>query len=1190
MKNDAAKHMIAEVRGKELSLDELCQKTTEMCQCLLLRALAIQTSAEKHMQAELASMMQDSAGKAFTVAMTDQCFRSNRPARIMDQFRFLLKYFGFPTYLSFPKQMGLKLLQHASYLFPGPCARVLQAMLRQATARVMLPGEQKSLMHHLAKRTTEGICINLNHLGEAILGEQEAEKRVQTYIADLQRKEINYISIKISTLTSQLHLLARTHTMAILKTQLRKLYRIARDQPSLNAFGGSTAKFVNLDMEEYRDLHLTVDAFCEVLSEAEFLNLSAGIVLQSYLPDSFNMQKKITAWALARQQQGGAPIKIRIVKGANLAMEKVEASLHSWPQAPYLSKFECDANYKKMLLYAADNKRAAAVHIGVASHNLFDISFALLLCACHKVEPYFSFEMLEGMADHMRRAVQEVAGGMLLYCPVVEKSEFQNAMAYLIRRLDENSAPENFLHCLFGLQAGSEAWQSQKLQFMQSARAAAEVSTSPRRMQNRWQEVTRLDTAQEFSNEPDTDWSLPHNVEWGNSILKQWQHKQIELIPLVIANENQITLHKAVGRDPSFPKLERYHYCLADSSHIDKALACAEKAFKRFSQTSVTERSQKLALVAQKMREYRGALIGAMVLDGAKTIYEADSEVSEAIDFAEYYRCELEKWASFPDIAWQAKGVVLVAPPWNFPCSIPAGGLLAALATGNTVIFKPAPETVLVGWELVQLFWQAGIDKETLQFINCEDEPTGSQLIKDRRIHTIILTGATATAKAFMKMRPHVDLMAETGGKNSIIVTAMADRDLAIKEIVRSAFGHAGQKCSACSLIILEAEVYDSPLFRRQLKDAAMSLQVSSPWHPAAMVTPLIRPAEGALKRGLESLAENETWLLAPQQDIDNPQLWSPGIKLGVMPGSFMHQTELFGPLLGVMRAENLTEAIAMANGTAYGLTAGLHTLDVREQQQWFAQIEAGNCYINRGITGAIVQRQPFGGYKESSFGTGLKAGGPNYLTQFMHAQQMGMPTERKPIAMPVHLILEILKQIECAPAALNLWQASAESYAYQWENYFKQAHDASKILGQHNFLSYRPLTPAVLRLTGAEKLIDLFRVLAAAMTINMALEVSGQGPVFQQFQRLCASKAALAKNLTLTEESESTFKARLVHKQVNRVRMLERPSDSMQAAFAESCVTLIVQAVLANGRLELLNYFRELSLSADYHRYGNIL
>ncbi|HKQ61782.1 MAG TPA: aldehyde dehydrogenase family protein, partial [Candidatus Polarisedimenticolaceae bacterium] len=390
----------------------------------------------------------------------------------------------------------------------------------------------------------------------------------------------------------------------------------------------------------------------------------------------------------------------------------------------------------------------------------------------------------------------------------------------------------------------------------------------------------------------------------------------------------------------------------------------------------------------------RGDLIGAMIVDGAKTVTEADPEVSEAVDFARYYARALGAGDVVDGCRLEPLGVVVVAPPWNFPLSIPAGGVLAALAAGNAVLLKPAPEAVLVGWHLANALWEAGIPREVLQFVPCPDSEVGRALITDPRVDAVILTGSVETARRFLEWRPDLRLFAETSGKNAIIVTALADRDQAVRDLVRSAFGHNGQKCSAASLAICEAEVYDDPAFRRQLRDAAASLAVGSAWEPGSRVTPLTQSPGRALQRALTTLDEGEEWLLEPRPVSREAPLWSPGIKLGVARGSFFHRTECFGPVLGLMRAADLDEAIALANDQPFGLTSGIESLDDREVARWLEGIEAGNLYVNRGITGAIVGRQAFGGWKASSVGPGAKAGGPSYALQLCRARPVTAPEE----------------------------------------------------------------------------------------------------------------------------------------------------------------------------------------------------
>ncbi|MEZ4680477.1 MAG: aldehyde dehydrogenase family protein [Caldilineaceae bacterium] len=625
---------------------------------------------------------------------------------------------------------------------------------------------------------------------------------------------------------------------------------------------------------------------------------------------------------------------------------------------------------------------------------------------------------------------------------------------------------------------------------------------------------------------------------------------------------------------------------MADQRQVDQALTLAAAAYPGWNGRSVAERKALLLEASAELARRRGDLIGAMILDAAKTVGEADSEVSEAVDFARYYAHALDFAESLPDCRGGGLGVVVVTPPWNFPLAIPAGGVLAALMAGNSVILKPAPETVLVAWQIVQALWAAGIPKNVLQFLPCPDNDIGQALVTDDRVAAVILTGSIETARLFLGWKPAMRLYAETSGKNSLIITPLADQDQAIKDLVRSAFGHNGQKCSAASLAICLAEVYDDPVFRRQLRDAAASLCVDTAWNPAALVTPLTQPPSDKLQRALTTLDEGEEWLLEPQPDPDNPQLWSPGIKLGVQPGSFFHQTECFGPVLGLMRAISLDEAIALANGVPYGLTGGIHSLDDREITYWKERVQIGNAYINRHITGAVVQRQPFGGWKASVVGPGAKAGGPNYVPQLVHWEQAGLPTQQSDLTSALVLLLDRCGAMVGNAAGKERLQAAAGSYLWAWQSHFSQEHDPSHVLGESNVLRYRPCRGLLFRITEEAKPIAVAQVLLAVRVTGQPLTLSLSPTALDTWAWL-----ADENNTFVVEEDDAGLAARLITTHAyDRLRTTTSlPTDLLEAAHA-SGVAVIDAAVMANGRLELRWYLREQVVSQTMHRYGNLL
>jgi len=1194
-----AKALLNKVKDQSFNTQDLANKAVELAAMLLDGAQNEQTRGERTRAAKIAAMMDDPQGKTLTMVLSDQAFRSHNPVRIADQISYLLERYGVPRYFALWERLGLRVGSLVGKVLPRVVVPAIVARLRAETKYVILPGEEQPLQNYIHKRRQLGTRLNLNQLGEAILGEGEAERRLQAYLDLLARPNVEYISVKISSVYSQINLVAFHDTVEAIKVPLRTLYRAAQTHQYVQANGQTGPKFVNLDMEEYRDLHLTVAAFQQVLDEPQFQPLKAGIVLQAYLPDSAEVQQMLTEWARQRVAQGGAPIKIRIVKGANLAMEQVEAAWHGWAQAPYTNKTDVDANYKRMVRYGCQPDNARAAQLGIASHNLFDVAYAMLLRAQHGVESWVEFEMLEGMANQQARVIQEVAGGVLLYAPVVKSEDFHSAIAYLVRRLDENTAPQNFLHDLFGLEVGSASWDKQKQLFLDAVERQDKVSDQPRRQQNRMTEHPGFSVdemmSEPFVNAPDTDWSLPANQAWIRAVVRRWQKREVPPIPLQIGGQLQAHNMKGEGHDPSRPDQVAYRYALADWPQIDHALDVAVQTQSTWQQTSIAERKRLLIHCANMLSARRADLIGAALLDGGKAASQADIELSEAIDFANYYARSFdlaltpgpspnnrrgERRIKLPSpITSSSKmvgargesrfpstftpfGTVLLTPPWNFPIAIPCGGMLSALMAGNTVIMKPAPEAVLVAWQLCKALWEAGIPKEVLQFVPTTDDETGQRLVTDERVDAVILTGGYETAQLFLSWKPEMRLLAETSGKNSLIITAMADHEQAIKDLVQSAFGHNGQKCSAASLAVLEAEVYDNPVFLRQLRDAAASLQVGSAWELKSKVTPLIRKPSKALYRAQTTLEAGERWLLEPQVSADNPNLWSPGIKLGVQSGSFYHKTECFGPILGLMRAESLQEAIDIVNQSEFGLTSGLHSLDEREIALWREQIAVGNAYINRGTTGAIVQRQPFGGWKRSAFGGGAKAGGPNYV-----------------------LSLGTWREMSLEMTQANDWQTTLQqsqtSYQDAWQSHFSIEHDPSQVLGERNTFRYRPISSLLLRVTADSALLPILQVAAAAHICGVPLTVS--------LPPAAATRHDLPqlRHLTCLIEEDSTLATRLPH--YERMRLLAPASPALYAAAHSAHVAIIRDPVVSNGRLELRHYLREQAISQTIHRYGNL-
>ena len=1142
-------------------------------------------------------MLQTPSDKATLVQLTDQAFRPRAASRVADQFTHILDVQGVPRFFSALDRAMLRGFQTFGGWLPGVSVPMVKGHMQHETANVILPAEPEVLAGHLRQRTAQGLRMNVNFLGEAILSEAEAERRLTLYLEALQQPETEVFSVKISTLYSQMSPLAREHTIATLCDRLERLYRSAQRATFIRQDGTRVPKFIYLDMEEYRDLSLTCEVFMRTLGRRGLEQVSAGILLHAYIPDSWFWQQKLNTWARQRVQADGAGITLRIVKGANMEMERHEASVKGWPQAPFGTKSETDANYKRMVHEGFLPENPAAVKLGIASHNLFDVAYALVLARHHGAVDRVQFEMLEGMANHQRRALFEEAPQMLLYAPVCHQEHFLSAIGYLIRRLDENTGPENFLRHTFKLVPGSPQWKELAAGFRASFDSLANLHATPRRTQDRRQDASKplphLRPWTAFQNEADTDWSLPHHAEWALTILNNWKSRQVE-VPLVI--NGQDLLHDRTLRecqDPSRPGVTAGRYRQADAADISSAVECAARDESGWRRLSPQDRQTVLRQVAGEFRKARADLMGAALANAGKTLAESDPEVSEAIDFVEFY-ADNARWFMEdlgPDVQVAGKGAVVVVSPWNFPIAIPCGGIAAALAAGNTVILKPASDAVLPAWELCQCFWRGGVSKQALQFVPCSGGKEGSLLVQHPLVNAVILTGGTETALAMLEAKPDLPLSAETGGKNATIVTALSDRDLAIKNVLHSAFSHAGQKCSATSLLLLEAEVYDDPEFKRSLIEAAESLTVGSAWELPAKMGPLIKAPSGDLANALLTLEPGESWALMPRKLQGNDCMWSPGIKWGAPPGGYTHLTEFFGPVLGVMRYEKLPQAIALVNQTGFGLTSGLESLDDREQAEWKTGIRAGNLYINRSTVGAVVLRQPFGGMGKSAFGPGLKAGGPNYVAQFMQFSE-SMPAVIPPLAED-SMGARLLADLNWPDAAeRDRLTVALGQYMAAWAQEFSQVHDHFRLIGQDNLRRYLPVKELRIRVDPADSAFELFARVAAARTVGSRITVSTPpglvSPALERLQEATEDWAAAIEFLTETDEELADA---LRHHATDRVRYAApgRVPLELRRTAAATQIYLADHPVLATGRVELLWYLQEQSLSFDYHRYGNL-
>lgn len=1102
---------------------------------------------------QLAGVLKDPNGLDFTVGFVDGVVR---PEDLKVAARNLAELAPkVPAFLPWYMRRAVQVGGFMAPVLPQVVIPVARKVLREMVGHLIVDATDAKLGPAIAKIRKDGINLNVNLLGEAVLGEHEASRRLEGTHTLLARPDVDYVSIKVSSTVAPHSPWAFDEAVEHVVEKLTPLFAKAASFPK--------PKFINLDMEEYKDLDMTIAVFTRILDKPEFKNLEAGIVLQAYLPDALDAMIRLQGWAAARRAEGGAGIKVRVVKGANLPMEQVEASLHDWPLATWGTKQDSDTSYKRVINYSLHPDRIRNVRIGVAGHNLFDIAFAWLLAKKRGVESGIEFEMLLGMAQGQAEAVKKDVGSLLLYTPVVHPAEFDVAIAYLIRRLEEGASQENFMSAVFELSENEALFAREEDRFLRSLEDLDESVPAPNRQQNRSLPPVPM-PHDHFENTADTDPSLPANRDWGRAILDR--------VPT--STLGNASVEAAM---------------ITDAGILDTVIATAVEKGKAWGALSGAERAEILHRAGDVLESRRADLLEVMASETGKTLDQGDPEVSEAVDFAHYYAESARKLDDVDGATFTPAKLTVVTPPWNFPVAIPAGSVLAALAAGSAVVVKPAKQAKRSGAVMIEALWEAGVPRDVLTMVQLGERELGKQLIAHPAVDRVILTGGYETAELFRSFRKDLPLLAETSGKNAIIVTPSADLDLAAKDVAYSAFGHAGQKCSAASLVILVGSVAKSKRFHNQLIDAVTSLKVGYPEDPTSQMGPIIEPANGKLLNALTTLGEGENWAVEPRKLDDTGRLWSPGVRYGVKRGSYFHLTEFFGPVLGVMTADTLEEAIAIQNQIEYGLTAGLHSLNTEELGIWLDSIQAGNLYVNRGITGAIVQRQPFGGWKKSAVGAGTKAGGPNYLVGLgdWTSKESAQGAAARPAHPGVQRLVDAV-QGELDSAELDALQRSVGSDALAWAEEFGAAKDVSGLSAERNIFRYRNL-PVTIRLSDGESLRALVRTVAAGVLAGSQLTVStGVGlPA-----RLRAVLTGLDIPMTVEDDAAwlaSAGRLAAAGKLSNgRIRLIGgSAADLAEATGGRPDVAIYPHEVTEAGRVELLPFLHEQAVSITAHRFG---
>lgn len=874
------------------------------------------------------------------------------------------------------------------HLAAATLTKAVETLARKYICGETLPQALKTLQQLRSRHQ----AFTLDLLGEAVISEVEAQQYLDRYLditsqlaeaakqwklvpdidragdRDLPRVQV---SVKLSAFDSQFDPLDAEGTQTRVSDRVRPLLRHARE----------VGAAVHFDMEHYVYKDLTLRILTDLLLEDEFRDRDdIGLTLQAYLPDSERDLRDLIVWAKHR----GTPVTIRLVKGAYWDQETITASQHHWPHPVYPTKSGTDANFERLTQLLLEHH--AYLYAAIGSHNARSQARAIAIAKALNVPSRaIELQVLYGMADQLAKALTDEGYRVRAYCPF---GELVPGMAYLIRRLLENTANTSFLR-----QSVSEV--------------PAEMLLAPPEV-----EADAPVPATFGDRATDTDYSQIEARAAAQRAL-QTVRQQLGQTYRPLINGQWVAGTSAIASvNPSNPDEVIGRVELADTHDVERAITAAKAAFPLWKRTPAGDRATLLRRVADLMSQKREELSAWIVLEVGKPLVQADADVSEAIDFCRYYAREMERLdrGTASDVPgetnryrYQPRGLVTAIAPWNFPLAIPTGMVMAALVTGNCTILKPAEQSSVVAAKLTELLVEAGVPAGVFQYLPGVGEDIGPALVKHPDMHAIVFTGSQAVgcqiyadAAVLQPGQTHLKrVIAEMGGRNAIAIDSSADLDRAVQGVVQSAFGYSGQKCSACSRAIVLDSIYD--MFLHRLIEATRSLHIGPAELPSTQVGPVIdAEARDRIRHFIERGREDAELVLGMSVPATGYFI-GPTIFSDVPPEASIAQQEIFGPVLAVIRARDFDEAIAIANGTPYALTGGLYSRTPAHIERAKAECEVGNLYINRTITGAIVERQPFGGFKLS--GVGSKAGGPDYLLQFMEPRTVTENVQRQGFA-----------------------------------------------------------------------------------------------------------------------------------------------------------------------------------------------
>lgn len=1104
---------------------------------------------------------------------------------------------------------------------------------------VVLDVDPEARSAALASAREHGALIRALPLGRRILGEQGLRERLARCTALAEEPHVDELDLDLASLEPALDLWDMDGVVERLAARVAPIVHL----------GASLAqpRRVMLRVSRSEHLELGVAVLQRLIALPELRDAQLGLTIPAAFPESIGLARRLAGLAHLRREDLGAPIILAVTREASIGRERIAAAEHGWALASFASEEEVDASVARLLDLLLDPEHANAVRVELDSPHWRDQALALSLAEARRLLASLRIVLPWGERAEALGRLADSGCQLVLRAPLAPDATLRAAVPYLVGRVRAKAAALAGLERTAILPRGARAasrdadgGHPDDIRLLDAVGSRGALATGPLRSQERVDadDAATVTAGIELELFPagifaDDDPGYERVRESGGrmaadraaapgSALPELEGNPAESGPLPGLTQVVLGLRRgrilrntfrhAPATDPSIPAnrewglriqrrvarselgiAEAEHHRVRSAEQIEDLLASAKAASGPWGERPGWERAAVLEKVAKALEANRARLIETVMSESGTPFNEVDHELSRVIDFASHSAHLARQLDRMQGAAFSPVGISLVVPSGIANLSASASSTFGALAAGSAVILQPEPGVMRAHAVFARVLWDAELPQDLVQLAVCDDdrfsdEALSRELVTDRRVERVLLTGEWEAARDMLRWRKDLPLIGGASGKNAMIVAPSADLEDAAWDIVRSAFVGTGQTPAHLSTVILVGSLGRSERFLELLADAAASIRVGYPSDPSAIVGPLARPATGQIRYALGELGEGESWLVEPRQLDDTGRLWTPGIRLGVQPGSFVHTTGFAAPVIGVMTALTLDEAIRMQNATAYGLSAGLHSRDRTEIAEWIRRVEAGNLYVNRDLLGNQVQRMPFGGWKRSNVGTRYKSGGPNQLislgswrpdhgeqSQTLHLRGLE-PRARELIeAAQTHLAYEEFEVV----------RRSALSDQIAWNEEFGEAADVTSLPFERNLLRYVPV-PATIRVQEGAELAELVRLLVASQIarsrrVDLTTGIEVPAPLRTLVE---------AWGITVRDETDAAFLARLEAGGGDslRIRLVGGGRGSVcQALGADADASVWSDPVTPAGRVELLPFLREQSISLRAHRFG---